>query len=153
MAMNFGIAEQPKPKKTFKDYAFYGVVGFFALSTLGSVGKIMDPEGTARREQEAALRKAEQASQAVAAKPSRADYKVVEIVTACDMVTKRAVKNPSSLSTAWSWKEVPTSRGVAIYRNFTAMNGFGANLDSYYVCSYDAIDKKFVNYEIFDGNY
>lgn len=152
--MSFGTntVETPKTKSTFRDRVFYVVVGFFVLSTIGSLAKIANPEGAARREQ-IAQQQAKKVEQKVASTQSSKKYNVVEVVTACDMVTKKSVKNPSSLSTAWSWQEVPTSRGVTIYRNFTAMNGFGANLDSYYVCTFDAIDRKFVNYEIREGNY
>lgn len=123
-----------------KDRTFYVMTGFGVLMVFTMfAGRGVQP--------------GKQSGNAIEPASSRSDYKVSTIATVCDITAQRSVKNPSSLSTAWSWKEVPTSRGVTIYRNFTAMNGFGANIDNYYVCSYDAISRVFVNFETHEGNY
>ena len=38
------VSVQTSGKPTFKDYAFYGVIGFFCLSALGSIMRMIDPE-------------------------------------------------------------------------------------------------------------
>ena len=137
---------------------FVGILGVCVISVLQSISIMRDPEGywrsVARAEKQAkAQAEARAEAAAIAAQPSRSDYKTVEVVTACDIAARRSVKNPSSFSTAWSWEEVPTERGVMILRDFTAMNGFGANVDNYYICKYDAISQKFVSLDFAEGNY
>lgn len=119
---------------------------------MGSLQKIANPEGAAHQEQ-IAQQQAKKVEQKVASTRSHKKYNVVEVVTACDMVTKKSVKNPRLTLNRLVMAGSSYQQGRHHLWNFTAMNGFGANLDSYYVCTFDAIDRKFVNYEIREGNY
>lgn len=146
-------------KDSFKNFAFWTVVVGCGLFALHSVNIIRDPEGYAQRVAEAEREAAAKAKvakvleEAAEAKRARENYNVATLLTACDTVARKSVKNPSSFSSAWSYRELPTSRGVKIYRNFTAINGFGASLDNFYVCEFDALDQKFVGLDFYEGNY
>jgi hypothetical protein len=81
------------------------------------------------------------------------NFNETKIVTLCDITLQRLVKNPSSLSTAWTWEKIDDGRRVTFYRNFTAMNGFGAQLDNFYECIYDYMAGEFVDLKIHSGNF
>jgi hypothetical protein len=80
-------------------------------------------------------------------KPNEAD-----VVNKCDHAAQTQAKNPSSVNFAWSWDTSSSNREMVIKRNFTAMNGFGANIDHYYVCTYNTVAGKLGSFEIYEGN-
>lgn len=77
----------------------------------------------------------------------------VDAVTACDIATRRSVNNPSSFETNGYWRAQVEGKHLLIRRNFLAMNAFGANLDSYYLCKFDFMTMKLVDLKLFDGNF
>lgn len=76
-----------------------------------------------------------------------------DVVTNCDAAVRTQVKNPSSLDLAWTWDVMTSGYYMVIRRNFTAMNGFGAQIDHFYRCRYDTQDNKIASLELNEGNW
>jgi DNA-directed RNA polymerase subunit RPC12/RpoP len=75
-----------------------------------------------------------------------------DAVTKCDFAAQHRVKNPSSFSSEWLWDTKTSGNRLIIKRNFTAMNGFGANIDHYYTCEYGLTTKEIMSFEIVEGS-
>ena len=62
------------------------------------------------------------------------------VVSACDILLKKAVASPSSLETAWRWDYGISDKPdiVIVQRDFESQNGFGAMLRSRYHCEMNA---------------
>ena len=76
-----------------------------------------------------------------------------DLVSACDQYAQSRIKNPSSYSSAWGWDTRTSGLDMIVRRNFTAMNGFGANLDFYYQCKADLSTGNVLELNIYEGNW
>lgn len=74
----------------------------------------------------------------------------VDAMSICDELVRKRLNNPSTLETLDF--DIKTAGNIAIVeRDFTAMNGFGAQLDHYYRCRIDLQNHTLVDLQIFQG--
>lgn len=81
------------------------------------------------------------------ASPAQKSTKQAEVATFCQMTVQQALISEPDFD--WGWRfELGDDDVVRVSQNFTAQNGFGAELKHHYVCDFDATKKEIVKLTI-----
>lgn len=82
--------------------------------------------------------------------PTKEPLLDVDAISICDDLVRKRLNNPSSMATM-DYDLKTSGYQATVERSFTAMNGFGAQLDYHYRCRIDLQNHTLVDLQVFQG--